>query len=264
MHDLNDCTIIIPVRFDSQDRINNLKTVLKFLNKDFTVQIIVCEHDSEQKLPTEILDEYPNVLPIFIETKDELFYKTKCINDMVKIIKTPYFALYDADVLLRTDQILQTIAKLREGYETVYPYDGTFLNVPKFYVGKLNRSVDLNSVEEPACKKGLGMPEITKDRQSFGGCVFFNTKSFVENGMANEYMISYGPEDGEIAVRFRLLTKFIRINGPIFHLDHARLLNSTEDHKMAQNNHNEFNKVLAMTKDQLIEYIKTWTWNKGI
>lgn len=260
MINLNDCTLIIPVRFDSVDRINNVRTVLNFIFKDFDTNIIICEHDSSSKIPDDFL-KYEKVLPIFIETKDELFYKTKCINDMVKIIKTPYFAIYDADVLIPENQIVETINMLRERKaDCVYPYDGAFLNVPKYYVGQLNRKLTLSCIDINSCKKGLGMPEITPDRQSFGGCVFFNKETFIKCGMANENMVSYGPEDGEIAVRFRTLTTMVRVNGPIFHMEHVRNLNSTENHNMAQHNHEEFNKILKMNKDQLLEYVNTWSW----
>lgn len=259
MTDVSDCTLIIPVRFDSQDRINNYLTVINFIKDDFpSFNILVCEHDKESKLPQT---SYTKLTHKLISSSDMLFYKTKCINDAVKEITTKYFAIWDADILLKPDQILKTISLLREGYETVYPYDGTFLNVPKMYHQAIRFTNSVNSIYESQCIRGLGMPELTSDRQSFGGCVFFNKESFIKYGMANEKMISYGPEDAEIAYRFRLVSKYIRVNGPLYHLDHERTLNSTEEHTHASKNHEEFNKILKMDKNTLLEYVKTWTWN---
>jgi hypothetical protein len=255
---LKKCTFIIPVRFDSNDRIENVKLCTKYINHYYDTNIIIYESDKKSVFKENINLE--NISYIFNETENELFYKTKCINDAVKSINTEYFCIYDADILLPINQINETIKLLNEGYETVYPYDGRFLNVPRFYYTNLINNLNTDVINQSACKLGLGMPELTPDRQSFGGCVFFNTESFKKYGMANEKMVSYGPEDCEIAFRFKLLSKFSRINGPLFHIDHVRFLNSNEDHKMVENNHHEFRKILRMNKEELTEYVKTWNW----
>lgn len=259
---LKDCTLVVPVRFDSNDRVNNVKLMIKYINTYFDTNIFICEHDTVSIFEENFKEvNLLNVSHYFIQSDDELFYKTKCINDTVKNIKTPYFSIYDADILLKPEQIIETINLLRTNvFETVYPYDGTFLNVPKYFYNNIYNNCDLRVIDISVCSKGLGMPELTPDRQSFGGCVFFNTESFKRYGMANEYIISYGPEDCEIAFRFRLLSKFSRVNGPLYHMDHIRKLNSNEDHKMVSNNHAEFRKVLNMTKDELLAYVQTWKW----
>jgi hypothetical protein len=254
-HDFKDCTIIIPIRIDTIQRLENLKLALKFIREYFDTNIIICEQDETSKLSTK--DE--NTKHIFVQS-DGLFFKSKCINDVVKTIDTKYFSIYDADVIIPVNQLVETHEKLESGANCVYPYDGTFYNVPRDFYITLFDFLDLSVLEGHSFSKGLGMQEITPDRQSFGGCVFFNTVKFKEYGMMNENIMCYGPEDIEVAVRFRTLEGLTRIEGPLYHIDHIRSPNSQENHQYVEKNHQEYRKVFTMDKNSLLEYIKTWTW----
>ena len=48
--DLKDCTFAIPVRIDSNDRMENLQLILMYLTHHFDTNIIVIENDKESKL----------------------------------------------------------------------------------------------------------------------------------------------------------------------------------------------------------------------
>jgi hypothetical protein len=235
--------------------LQNLKLALKFLRENFDTNIIICEQDATSKLSTK--DE--NTKHVFVETTG-LFYKSKCINNVVKTIDTKYFSIYDADVVIPINQLLETKEKLESGCNCVYPYDGTFFNVPRTFYNDLFSTLNLDMLKGHNFSKGLGMQEITPDRQSFGGCVFFNTNKFKEYGMMNENIVCYGPEDIEVAVRFRTLEGLTRIEGPLYHIDHIRSPNSQENHQFVDKNHQEYQKVFKMDKNSLLEYIKTWTW----
>jgi len=263
MIDLKDCTLIIPVRFDGPDRFRNVDIVLNYVSKFCDTNFLICEHDDETKIKPEYL-EIPNVKHLFIPTTDALFYKTKCINDAVKQIETPFFAIYDADVIMPPEQYEHTINALRNArMDIVYPYDGNFLNVPIFTIGKIRRELDTSFINQHHCKPGFGMPELNTNKGSVGGCVFFNKESFIEGGMMNENMISYGPEDAEVFWRFRALDyKLHRVSGPLYHLTHARGLNSGESHPNAEKNHEEFQLIMRLDKEDLKAYVATWKWTK--
>src|SRR5690606_11124602 len=47
---LNDTSILIPIRIDSESRTQNLQAVLKFINRNFSTRIIIHEVDSVQKI----------------------------------------------------------------------------------------------------------------------------------------------------------------------------------------------------------------------
>jgi hypothetical protein len=224
-------SILIPIKFDSLDRRNNLEIVVSYIHKWF-----------------------PGFRIALAEQKESLFYKTRLINETMPRIQTEYMAIWDCDVLLPRVQIIETIDKLNQGYETVYPYDGTFLNVGKEFHGGIRQSLSVDGIDPRLCQRGYGMVEVTKDRQSFGGCVFFRTEAFKRLGMMNEGFKGYGPEDAELGYRMMRISKFTRISGPLFHLDHVRKEDSVENHAWVDQNHNLFKKILDMDINQLKEF----------
>lgn len=264
MIDLSDTTLIIPVRFDNTDRFRNVAIVLNFISKYCNTNFLIAEQDDRSKL----LASYFNVgrvRHLFLQTNDPLFYKTRVVNQAVKRITTPYFAIYDADVLVHPEQYHATLELLRSKQaDAVYPYDGRFLNVPVNNIPHILEKMDLHFIKENECTRGYGMPEVSPNRESVGGAVFYNRQKFIECGMANENIVSYGPEDAELAWRFSKLSILKRVDGPLFHLTHARGLNSGESHHLARANHAEFRKILSMDAKQLRDYVETWNWKKGV
>jgi hypothetical protein len=94
-----------------------------------------------------------------------------------------------------------------------------------------------------------------------GGSVFWNRQKFIEVGMENENFLSWGPEDQERVERcMKLGYKWARVQGPLYHLEHARLQNSGDGHRFAKQNDEEFEKVKRFSPDELRSYIKGWSW----
>jgi hypothetical protein len=262
MIDLTDITFIIPVRIDSSDRLRNLTTSVAYLKKYTNTHIHIIEQDVKPKVPEELA---LSVEYTFLMSNDPLFYKTLCINDAFKYTTTKYIGVYDADVLLKLNQLALLIKELKSGTSVVYPYDGTFLDVPEVLLEDVLSSLSVESVDDSKCSKGLGLPEITPDRQSFGGAVFFERSAFIKGGMANQHLVSYGPEDAEFYVRFRKLGyKIARIPGPVYHLHHSRGLNSQENHHMVQKNHSEFKKIVDMDANLLTFFVSSWPWARRV
>ena len=55
--DLKDCTFIIPIRIESEDRLRNVITVLCFLVSNFDTNIIVKEVDTESVFQEQALPQ---------------------------------------------------------------------------------------------------------------------------------------------------------------------------------------------------------------
>lgn len=263
MLDLSDTTIIIPLRLDSQDRHRNLLTVVSYFQKYTTARIHIVEDDRSTLCPAGIYKRH-GIRHTLLLNDSPMFCKTKCINRGVKENDTPYFAIYDVDVLVKLLQLDFTLELLRSNQaDVVYPYDGRFMNVPESLVASVVSSLSVDHIPDSSCSLGLGMPELTADRQSFGGAVFFNRDKFISGGMGNEKFISYGPEDAEFWVRFKKLGyNIMRVGGPVYHLHHVRGMNSLETHPNVDENHVEFKKIREMTPEALKAYVDTWTWHK--
>jgi len=78
--------------------------------------------------------------------------------------------------------------------------------------------------------------------------------------MENENFIGWGQEDGERVCRWHKLNKrVIRLNGPLFHLNHPRGTNSkflSENHRIKQIN--EYYRIETMSKNRLKQEISLW------
>lgn len=253
--DLNDVTFLIAVRIDSEDRMENLAIVTKYLHNHFKTNIIVLEADTMpkvdvQKLPTSV--EY-----VFYEDKNDILNHTKYNNILLTLAKTPIISIYDTDVVFSKTQLLNAVNLIRyQGAEYVSPYNGTFVSVDRLFKAMFSKLLDANLLLFNIGKFGIGT------RRSFGGAVFLNKNSFVEAGKDNEHIDSWGPEDIERAKRMSILGyKVQRVDGPLFHLPHSRGTNSSyHDMHTRIRLMNEYLRICAMKKDELTEYINTWTW----
>ena len=163
---------------------------------------------------------------------------------------------YDADVLIPPLQLYLAVEKiiLNEA-DFVSPYDGRFVCVPKEeHVNIIIKDMDLGYLNY---KKMKGSDRF----DSLGGCIIYNRQKFIEAGMENENFISYAPEDKERYWRFQYLGyKLERTKGPLFHLEHFRGPDSSHKHIHYPKNQRELDKEMNMSKKELLNYIKTWSW----
>jgi predicted glycosyltransferase involved in capsule biosynthesis len=219
--DIKDFTFLIPVRFDSIIRLENALASIRYLLQNFETNILVIEAANyENGILRKLLDK--RVGYIFIEDKDEIFYKTKYVNMLALNSTTPYIGIWDADVIIPKHQIYDTIVKLREGYEIGYPYDGKFYDtseiIREFYLREMK--IDILTKNENKMKLIYG-------DQMMGGAVFVNKKAFIIAGMENERYYGWGSEDSDRHERWKIFRYNIyRSSGCLFHLTHPRGINS--------------------------------------
>jgi hypothetical protein len=248
--DLSDITFVIPVARDHKDRDQNLWLAVDHLREHFKTNIFIGEQGGNHYE----LEASRRVSLVYLNMPFDNFHRTRMINDMIKETRTPYVANWDADVLCAPMQLLEAVKKLRAGAEIVYPYDGDFQRVERNpWYDKLRATLDVGSFGDI---KQYGL-------RSWGGAVLYNKKAFIEAGMENENFISFGPEDAERRERFfKLERNLVRQQGPLYHLEHHRGINSGKHHSYIQSNRAERNKVKAMSKSELLNYISTWNWSK--
>jgi hypothetical protein len=152
-------------------------------------------------------------------------------------------------------QLIESVYKLSQGADMVYPYDGRFARVPrKNNFRLLETGLDIGVLQGDYARMNL--------YESVGGSIFYRKESFIEGGMENENFIAHAPEDAERFDRFNKLgLRVERVVGRIYHLDHYVGQNSsTTRNPHYENNFRELDKIRAFSKDQLIEYINTWDW----
>lgn len=219
--DLRDFAILIIVRLDSIDRLENTLMVIEYLIQYFNTNIYVWEisaHDNHvlsRLISSEVKYE-------FHQDYDPILHRTKYINDLVKAIKEEYLAVWDADVIVPVEQVMQTAKYLRDGYEMVYPYKKYFYDtsypIRKIYLEK--RDINVFKLMSSFMKE-MYLPN------PVGGVFFANRQSYIDSGMEQELFYGWGVEDGERYNRWILQKrKMIQVEGAIYHLSHSRGRNS--------------------------------------
>jgi uncharacterized protein (DUF1919 family) len=246
---LLDVTFIIPVRVDSTERLTNFNAVQQFLIANFNTNIHVLEADRQEKIKVA-----PNVKKTFVYDENRLFRKARYVNMLAVEVSTPYFALWDTDVVGIPSQIEESVKMLRnELAHMVFPYNRYFYSVPKHFKEiyiQTNYCLDILIRNVDSFQKMHGS-------YSPGGAFIIARDTFLAIGKENENFFGWGPEDSELIVRLQILGYCLcRVDGPLFHLYHARgITGSFASEKIEILNRSEFLKICAMHPVQLRRYI---------
>jgi len=253
--DLTDFTFLISIRIDSTERLDNIIAVTKNLSKYFNTSILVMEIDANQKINPAWLPDDVNYL--FVKDDNIKLFRTHYNNLMINKALTKFIAIYDSDVIIPNDQIKKAAWLLRnEKASMVSPYDGSFTGVGYLFKAMFLKIIDAEFLERNEKKIPVGF------KRSYGGANFMNKEHFTAAGMDNENITSWGPEDIERVKRMQILGfKVKRVSGKLYHLPHKTGINSTYV-SILENEilMDEYLKVCAMSREELKEYVNSWSW----
>jgi len=244
-----DVTFTIPVFMDHADRRNNLDLTLCMLQKDLNTHFIISEQGGNEF-------EYTKQWVRYYKFDSNEFHRTRMLNIMAEFATTPYIVNWDCDVIISPIQLFMAVDKLRAGADVVFPYDGRFARLPRAgWFPLIQKSLDIGIVKNQMFK-GREL-----DHHSVGGAVMFSKEAFIDGGMENENMISFGPEDCERNDRFKLLGYDVRMTpGSLFHINHFVGPNSNPSNPHFKANHAELEKMRKMTREEMRAYVDTWPW----
>lgn len=221
--DLRNVTFIIPIRLDSIIRLENLILTVDCIQKDFDTNIIILEASSySNKIIPSIIK---NITYYFVEDKDPVFHRTKYLNEMARMTKTDIISIWDADIILETDQILDSVQQLLDDkYDVAYPYNGEFLDTSDILRNHYWIYRDIDFLKKH--KEKMFSLYSTIKPEAVGGAIFLKTEKYIASGMENENFYGWGMEDGERYFRWLELDYNIYRNKKcLFHLSHPRDLN---------------------------------------
>lgn len=225
---LPDITFLILVRIDSVQRLENLSLVTTQLVESFNTNIYVKEcarynnHLLESILHHTIKYEY-------VEDKDPVFYRTMHLNKMISKISTPFFAIWDADVIVNKHSVIDCMEKLREGEICMaLPYGGICYDI-----SEIIKTLFLKKKDIRVLSRHKGKMETLYPPPLVGGAVLFDKKRYLEIGMENEKYYGWGNEDYDR--HQRVLKKGFQVyhaNSDLFHLTHPRDENGIYSNKL--------------------------------
>ena len=252
-------SFIIPLRIDSNDRLKNCETVIRFLSKYFPESEIVVIENGENSNIKNLLKENSEIKYYFIHNTDR-FSKANTINFGLLKTDKKYVAIYDVDVLIKPEAVFKGLGILQTGKKVVIPHNLKYVNVKGALKDKIFETLDFSFI------KHYFIWEKSKDAELEvfpyrlpSGVVLFDKKTLIENGGYNKKMVSYGWEDIEVLKRLKKLG-YPQYNlgwYHIIHLDHERRKDSQQN-EYFENNKVEFNRVLSISKKELKLYIEKY------
>ncbi|GAA3569504.1 galactosyltransferase-related protein [Snuella lapsa] len=242
-YDLKNTSFLIYVRIDSEDRLVNLELVVKHITKYFNTTINLLEVDSSPKISTSFIKKH-GIEYEFFEDDNEVFYTTKYRNYLIRKCKAPYFFICDTDVIAAPEALLQSIAYLTNisnNNVLVYPYNGDCYNVSKQYRDEYALTNDYDFLKENEKEHMLWF------KYSTGGVFGGKTKTFLKDGIDNENIYGWGPDDKERYYRLKRKGFTIkRMEYTLYHLYHQRNNNSRPyDEKLKNRNQIEYLKLFS-------------------
>lgn len=263
---MNDITYILPVRIESNDRLRNVITSISYLLKKFPeAKVIVKEVDSQSNfyqyaLPAiKTVVNTDNLNHIYEKSTDNLFHKTRILNDLILEANTKVVVSHDVDVVYPVESHIQSYNMIKDGeYDVVYPYGcGVYqyqVSYPqKLYELFLNSNFDIN----------LLLKNSSTQASTIGWTQFYDRSKVINGFMWNENFISWGAEDCEFYYRFNALGyKVGRVDSWIFHLEHSRTHNSHYHNPKFIENDNLWNWIRKQDKNILIDYYKNQPYIK--
>jgi hypothetical protein len=250
--DLSKTTFIIPVYIESLDRALNTRTTLRYLTTHLATNIIILEHDTVPKVPAILkeLDLENKLSYVFSKNTagNDVFHRTRFLNEMLHHVKTPVVVNYDIDIILKPEVYLECQNSILNGNDLVYPY---YWGDSQWQIHNSGRDKIVNSLD----LSNLVPEDYTITRSEYGHCQFFNTASYKEGGMENEHFISYGPEDKERGYRFKTLGYKVEwLNNIVNHIEHSRGINSSSKNPHIKANHDLLDAIQKMTAIELRNY----------
>ena len=262
MIDLKNCTFIIPIRIESEDRMRNVVTVLAYLLKNFDTKVILKEVNVESVFEDQVLpqiedflgDNINNITHVFEKSDDPVFYRMKILNEMIDMADTNVIANYDCDVLFKKETYVESVEMIMDGFDLVYPYG--FGNYQKqVFIDDDGVSEFINGDFD---FEVLDKKSRMYDAQ-YGHVQFVNRKSYILAGMENENFRGSSPEDKERFYRFDKMGYSVgRIDDIVYHLEHSRGANSwpnsVQGNPYMKQNFDEWEKIQKMTGHQLRSY----------
>jgi hypothetical protein len=206
MIELNDLTIVIPVKIESSDRYNNLKTVLGYINHHFKTNIKIIEETSN--IPKiDFLDNFKNLsidYKFYVVPNNTPYHRTKYLNEMIFSTKTKIVSNYDCDVFFPVETYVNVVNKLLNNEsDFIYPYTNGYGQKQLFY-SNWQESYFKEWVYYPMIQflKNFDISVFNDDDENIkiditdvGHSLFANTDKYKEAFAENEDFISYGPED---------------------------------------------------------------------
>lgn len=204
-HSTEEISFIIPIKIDSNDRLENINFTCKYLKKSYiNSQIILVECDINSNL-----NIFANKLKIdYFFLKKERFSKSLAVNLGLINSNKNFICIWDADMIASPDAIIQGLNILKKNQiNLIVPHNQIFVNIKnnlreRFLLDCQSLITELHSIS----KYNYRISNENMDIYTcHGGFILTRKDTLKSIGGFNFLMTSYGWEDSEILLRYKKL-----------------------------------------------------------
>jgi predicted glycosyltransferase involved in capsule biosynthesis len=265
----SEITFIIHLRADSEERKKNVDIAISYYTAIApNSKFIIVEDDIVKNF--EYLGDIKNIQ--YIHTINSGTYnKCKSYNIGLQHATTDIVCFLDIDCIVSDINLSKSIEIAYKNNCINIAYNGVAIYLDytaKSQIGiKADRQI-YDYFESLVDRSNLYNEFKTEyytvgNVKAVGGCLMGKREIFKQINGFNPNFIGWGYEDNEITLRARILNIPLNyINTPksfLFHLPHEKdQKNDKSVHDFYRHNYEEISKVMAMTKETLEQYIKTW------
>lgn len=243
----NIVTVIIPHRKSTEDREDNLNTVIKYY-KSFLpcAEFLVIEENDK------ITYNNPNAKTILAYNKGS-FSRSWAFNVGTKLTKNPIIICVDSDIIVPEQSILKSISGiLNKEFDFCTPY-GVFydFDLQGTNIFKLN-NFHIDTLHTKT-RYAVG------HQNQYGGITIFDKELFLRSGGFNEEIRSWGCEDDIVIATFKKVANYQKLSEfNVYHLFHNKTSDCTPNNPFYLRNCQIMDSVFAMTKEEILVYINSY------
>jgi predicted glycosyltransferase involved in capsule biosynthesis len=263
---MKDLTFLLPCRIESEDRLKNVITSVTYLLSNFPEsKVLIKEVDTHshfkfRALP--VIKKYVStdqLTHIFEESQEQLFHKTRILNDLLVASDTEIVYNHDVDIVLPVNSYLSAYNQIKNNQcDAVYPFGcGVYQWAVNYseptFIQFLDSKFDFNVLDSHKFRVA----------SSIGWGQMINRWVEIEIGLWNENFISWGAEDCEFYYRLKAFGRRVgRVYDDVYHFEHGRTFNSHYHNPRFMDNHTLWENIRTWETETMVSYYENQNYLK--
>jgi len=249
-------SVIIRFTNKSNQRVNNLMTLIRYISKNRNVEIIVSAMEENVQYPKSISKlqlKNPKRAKLIHHFTNKKFASTVANNTGASLANTNILIFQDADILFHNSNYNRIIKQIEKGMKAIRVGEKclnlSIENTKKIHIeAESNKSQAILNYFDRIQKSGKGC------RDAPGACTAINRKTFINIGGWSERFLVYGWEDCYFRYKIKKLgkNKYKSLQAPMVHLAHE--INYQSKHQA--DNANLYSQIISANSEKYTAILK--------
>jgi hypothetical protein len=241
-------SIIIPFKYDSKNRIENILELLDYSKKYWKFsELIIAEMDESPKI-FHLIPKWCKY--VFCKEDSEVWSRSKRINLGLSLVNSEILMILDSDVIIEWPVVEYIVDQIKKDkIDAATPFENLY-HVSRNVIPKMKEKIDINSY------LNNNKNDISRVFKVNGACFLTRTDVFKHIRGMNELFLGWGLEDDELINRYiKLGYRYARVSGyNAIHINHERTVNCHPDLNNFEKSITEKNRIFLFNKNQILDY----------